>query len=54
MGEKDLQLTDEVIGTGGWAEVRFAHPTVAAKKLHSQLVYDYHRQLFQREMAVAT
>ena len=53
VGEEDLQLTGEVIGIGGWAEVRVAHLKVAAKKLHSQLVYDYHRQLFQREMAVA-
>ena len=53
VGEEDLQLTGEVIGIGGWAEVRFAHLKVAAKKLHSQLVYDYHHQLFQREMAVA-
>ena len=53
VGEEDLWLADEVIGIGGWAEVRVAHLKVAAKKLHSQLVYDYHRQLFQREMAVA-
>ena len=50
---EDLRLTGEVIGTGGWAEVRVAHLKVAAKKLHSQLVYGYHQQLFQREMAVA-
>ena len=53
VGEGDIQLTGEVIGIGGWAEVRVAHLKVAAKKLHSQLVYDYHRRLFQREMAVA-
>jgi len=50
---EDLELTGEVIGTGGWAEVRVAHLKVAAKNLHRQLVYDYHHQLFQREMAVA-
>ena len=33
--------------------MRVAHLKVAAKNLHRQLVYDYHRQLFQREMAVA-
>ena len=52
VGEGDIQLIGEVIGIGGWAEVRVAHLKVAAKKLHSQLVYDYHRRLFQREMAV--
>ena len=53
VGEGDIRLTGEVIGNGGWAEVRVAHLKVAAKNLHRQLVYDYHRQLFQREMAVA-
>ena len=53
VGEGDIELTGEVIGIGGWAEVRVAHLKVAAKNLHRQLVYDYHRQLFQREMAVA-
>ena len=53
VGEGDIELTGEVIGTGGWAEVRVAHLKVAAKNLHRQLVYDYHQRLFQREMAVA-
>ena len=51
--EEDLISTEEVIGIGGWAEVRVAHLKVAAKYLHRQLAYDYHRQLFQREIAVA-
>ena len=50
---ENVEMTENVIGTGGWAEVRVAHLRVAAKTLHPQLVYDYHRQLFQREMAVA-
>ena len=51
--EEDLQATGDVIGIGGWAEVKVAHLKVAAKYLHSQLVYDYHDQLFRREMDVA-
>ena len=51
--EEDLQATADVIGIGGWAEVKVAHLKVAAKYLHRQLTYNYHRQLFQREMAVA-
>ena len=51
--EEDLLSTEEVIGIGGWAEVRVAHLKVAAKYLHRQLAYDYHHQVFQREMAVA-
>ena len=50
---ENVEMTENVIGIGGWAEVRVAHLRVAAKTLHRQLVYDYHRQLFQREMAVA-
>ena len=50
---EDLQSTEEVLGIGGWAEVRVAHLKCAAKYLHRQLAYDYHHQLFQREMAVA-
>ena len=53
VGEEDIQLTGEVIGTGGWGAVRVAHLKVAAKELHSQLESDYYDQVFQREMAVA-
>ena len=45
--------TDETLGIGGWAVVKVAKLKVAAKCLHSQLVYDYHRRLFRREMDVA-
>ena len=51
--EEDLQATGDVIGIGGWAEVKVAHLKVAAKYLHRQLTYNYHREVFQREMAVA-
>ena len=50
---EDIELTENVMGIGGWAEVRVAQLKVAAKTLHRQLAYDYHRKLFQREMAVA-
>ena len=53
VNEEDLESTEKVLGTGGWAEVRIAHLKVAAKYLHSGLVYDYHRQHFRREMAIA-
>ena len=51
--EEELDVTDEELGCGGWAKVKVAKLKVAAKCLHSQLVYDYHRQLFRREMDVA-
>ena len=52
----DVHLTDEEIGRGGWAVVRVAHfrgLRVAAKCLYEQLVYPYHREIFQREMSFA-
>ena len=49
-------MTDEVIGVGGWAEVRVAYfrgSRVAAKKLHQVIISDYNLELFQREMEIA-
>ena len=51
--EDELEVTDERLGIGGWAEVRVANLKVAAKCLHDQLIYDFHRCLFRREMDVA-
>ena len=51
--EEELEVTEETLGIGGWAVVKVAKLKVAAKCLHSQLVYDYHRHLFRREMDVA-
>ena len=49
----ELEVTEERLGVGGWAEVKVAKLKVAAKCLHEQLIYDYHRRLFRREMDVA-
>ena len=51
--EDELEVTEEELGCGGWAKVKVAKLKVAAKCLHSQLIYDYHRRLFRREMDVA-
>ena len=51
--EEELEVTEEELGCGGWAKVKVAKLKVAAKCLHSQLVYDYHRRLFRREIDVA-
>ena len=51
--EEELEETEETLGIGGWAVVKVAKLKVAAKCLHSQLVYDCHRRLFRREMDVA-
>ena len=51
--EEELEVTDEELGCGGWAKVKVAKLKVAAKCLHNQLIYDYHRRLFRREMNMA-
>ena len=52
--EEELEETQEILGTGGWGVVKVAKLKVAAKCLHSQLVYyDYHRRMLRREMDVA-
>ena len=53
VGQGELDITEESLGTGGWAEVKVARLKVAAKCLHHQLVYDYHVDAFKREMEVA-
>ena len=53
VGEDELEVTEDRLGVGGWAEVKVAKLKVAAKVLHEQLIYDYHRRLFRREMDVA-
>ena len=53
VNQEELEVTEQILGTGGWAVVKVAKLKVAAKCLHSQLVYDYHRRLVRREMDVA-
>ena len=50
VNQDELEETEQILGTGGWAVVKVAKLKVAAKCLHSQLIYDYHRRLFRREM----
>ena len=52
----EIVLTDEELGRGGWAVVKvakFRATHVAAKCLYSQIVSDYNRLLFIREMNMA-
>ena len=51
--EEELELTDEELGRGAWAVVKVAKLKVAAKCLHADLIFDYHRDQFRREMEVA-
>ena len=53
---KEIGLTEEVLGRGGWGEVKvakFRGLRVAAKFLYNLILSDYNRQLFSREMTMA-
>ena len=52
----EIQLSEEELGTGGWASVRVAHfrgQRVAAKCLHHQIISAHNIRLFTREMNMA-
>ena len=53
---REIHLSQRELGRGGWAEVKVAEfrgLQVAAKCLHSIIISEYNRQLFQREMNIA-
>ena len=50
-------LTEEVLGSGGWGEVKvgiFRGTKIAVKCLHQLIVSEYYLQLFYREMDIAS
>ena len=53
---EEVELTEEVLGRGGWGEVMvatFRGLRVAAKFLHNMIISEYNQNLFSREMAIA-
>jgi hypothetical protein len=53
---REIQLTDQELGRGGWATVSvamFRGVRVAAKCVHNQIISRYNVQLFKREMNIA-
>ena len=53
---EEIELTEEELGRGGWGEVKvakFRGLTVAAKFLYREILSDYNRQQFSREMTIA-
>ena len=51
-----MELTEEVLGRGGWGEVKvakFRGLRVAAKFLYDMIISEYNQQLFSREMTIA-
>ena len=56
MQRDEIQLTNEQLGTGGWATVKvalFRGQRVAAKCLHNQIISPHNIRLFTREMNMA-
>ena len=54
--KEELEMTDKVLGTGGWGVVKvakFRGLQVAAKCIHSVIITAYNRALFFREMDIA-
>ena len=53
---EEVELTEEVLGRGGWGEVKvakFRGLRVAAKFLHDIIISEYNQQQFSREMNIA-
>ena len=56
VGKEAIELSDIVLGKGGWATVRvatFRGLNVAAKCLHNLIISEYNCRLFSREMSIA-
>ena len=54
---EEVELTEEVLGRGGWGEVKVANfrgLQVAAKFLYNVILSDYNRRQFTREMTIAS
>ena len=55
--KEEIQMTQEVVGRGGWGEVRvgiFRGTRVAIKCLHELILSQYNLALFSREMDIAS
>ena len=55
--EKEIKMTQEILGKGGWGEVKvgvFRGTKVAVKSLFEVILSDYNRGLFSREMDIAS
>ena len=57
VNKEEIEFTGQELGKGGWAIVKvakFRGLQVAAKCLHNLIVSSYNRQLFAREMSIAS
>ena len=57
IAQHHLQITTQVLGRGAWGEVRvgiYQGTRVAVKKMHDIIISDHNRELFEREMIIAS
>ena len=57
IAEHHLQLTTQVLGRGAWGEVKvgiYQGTRVAVKKIHDVIISNHNRELFEREMIIAS
>ena len=57
IAQHHLQITTQVLGRGAWGEVRvgiYQGTKVAVKKMHEVIISDHNRELFEREMIIAS
>ena len=55
--QEHLKITEHVLGRGAYGEVRvgiYQGTRVAVKKIHEVIISDYNRELFEREMKIAS
>ena len=55
--QEHLEITGHVLGRGAYGEVRvgiYQGTRVAVKKIHEVIISDYNRELFEREMKIAS
>ena len=55
--QEHLEITENVLGRGAYGEVRvgiYQGTRVAIKKIHYVIISDYNRELFEREMKIAS
>ena len=55
--QEHLEITEHVLGRGAYGEVRvgiYQGTRVAVKKIHEMIISNYNRELFEREMKIAS
>ena len=57
LNRKEIIVSEQVLGDGGWGSVKtgkFRGTSVAVKQIHQLILSPHNRELFEREMAIAS